>query len=99
TIYAKAIDALRNAVATKPIIFELLPKAFTLPALQNIYEQIFDTTIDKRNFYKKIHKMHCIVESETSKRGGQFRPAKLYQFNKKRYLENKNINMLSPIKQ
>lgn len=93
SIYAKALDALRNAVATKPLIFELLPKEFTLSALQNIYEQIFDVTLDKRNFRKKVQKMDFIQETTEVTKGGKNRPARLYKFNKKRYLENKEINL------
>lgn len=97
-IYAKAIDALRNAVSAKPLVFELLPKEFTLTSLQNIYEQIFDSKIDKRNFRKKVQKINFIQETQKLTKGGKFRPAKLYQFNKKRYLENKTITVLSPTK-
>lgn len=96
-IYAKAIDSLRRAVTIQPIAFELLSKAFTLSALQNIYEQIFDVKIDKRNFRKKIQKLDFIQET-TLTVGGKYRPAQLYQFNKKRYLENKMISILLPPK-
>ncbi len=89
TLYAKAINALRDAVITKPLVFELLPKEFTLSALQNIYEQIFDLKLDKRNFRKKVQKTDFIQQTTKTTRGGKYRPARLYQFNKKRYLENK----------
>ena len=97
-IYAKAIDALRTAVAARPLVFELLPKEFTLTALQRLYEQIFDVTLDKRNFRKKIQKIDFIQETTKLTKGGSFRPARLYSFNKKRYLENKVINSLLPTK-
>lgn len=88
-IYAQALEALRFTVTVKPIIFELLPKKFTLSMLQNLYEQIFDITIDKRNFRKKISKMDFIHQTAAITRGGKHRPARLYQFNKKRYEKNR----------
>ena len=85
-IYAHAIDALRRAITIKPLLFELLPKEFTLSELQNIYEQIYDRTLDKRNFRKKVQKMDFIQETKNITQGNNSRPARLYTFNKKRYL-------------
>ncbi|MDR3647041.1 MAG: NUDIX domain-containing protein [Candidatus Babeliales bacterium] len=87
-IYEKALEELRLAVSIKPLVFELLPGKFTLTMLQNIYEQIFGFTIDKRNFRKKILKMDFIQETKYLTKGDQQRPAKLYQFNKKRFIKN-----------
>jgi ADP-ribose pyrophosphatase YjhB (NUDIX family) len=51
---AKARERLRYKSAFHPILFELLPEKFTLPQLQSLYEGIFDTEFDKRNFSRKI---------------------------------------------
>ena len=45
---------LQQKVANHPIGFELLPEKFTLPQLQNLYEAIYESTFDKRNFSRKI---------------------------------------------
>ncbi len=50
----QAIERLRQRVANRPVGFELLPPRFTLPQLQSLYEAIFDTSFDKRNFNRKI---------------------------------------------
>ncbi|HSX37591.1 MAG TPA: NUDIX domain-containing protein, partial [Chlamydiales bacterium] len=62
-ICAKAIDALKAAMKTRPLAFKLLPKAFTLCQLQSLYEQVFALSIDKRNFRKKIQRMDFIRAS------------------------------------
>jgi ADP-ribose pyrophosphatase YjhB (NUDIX family) len=48
-----AIERLRQIAKSEPLGFELLPKFFTLPQLQNLYECIYDTEFDSRNFRKK----------------------------------------------
>ena len=49
-----AISKLREIAKTKPLGFRLLPKLFTLPQLQNLYECIYNNEFDSRNFRKKI---------------------------------------------
>jgi ADP-ribose pyrophosphatase YjhB (NUDIX family) len=84
-IYAKALAALRIALRTGPLAFELLPKQFTLTQLQHLYEQVFDIVLDKRNFRKKVAKMDFIQPSGFKTEGGRQRPAQLYQYDPKRY--------------
>jgi len=90
-IYAKALQALREAITLKPLLFKLLPKEFSLSMLQNIYEEISGETVDKRNFRKKLLKENFIDETTKMTKGGQHRPARLYKFNKSRYLKNHSI--------
>jgi len=87
-IYRKGFESLQYAVRLKPIIFSLLPQKFTLTMLQNIYEQIFDITLDKRNFRKKVSTVPYIQKTKTVLRGKQNRPAQLYQFNKTKFNEH-----------
>lgn len=87
-IYALGLDSLRNAFRIKPLAFELLPQEFTLTQMQKLYEQVFGTAIDKRNFRKKILKMDFINPTGKTTQGGRHRPAMLYQFNLKRYLKS-----------
>ena len=87
-IYTSALTSLRNTARIKPLVFELLPQYFTLTMLQNIYEQLFGICIDKRNFRKKMLKMDFIEETKQITKGEKHRPARLYRFNKKRFLKN-----------
>jgi len=47
-----ALTLLRYKTSMQPIIFNFFDKKFTLPALQDLYEAIYQTPIDKRNFEK-----------------------------------------------
>ncbi len=49
-----ALSRLKNEIKYQPIAFELLPCKFTLTELLNLYEVILNTSLDKRNFRKKI---------------------------------------------
>ena len=59
---------------------ELLPQKFTLKNLQNLYEVIFNTTLDKRNFIKRIKKEDNLLELSEKQKGTMFKPSKLYKF-------------------
>ncbi|XHR96007.1 NUDIX domain-containing protein [Mucilaginibacter sp. UC70_90] len=50
----QARKRIRYKAAMHPILFELLPTKFTIPQLQTLYESVFNTTIDKRNFSKRV---------------------------------------------
>ena len=47
---AIAKERLQQKVANHPIGFELLPEKFTLPQLQSLYEAIYESPLDKRNY-------------------------------------------------
>ena len=70
----KAKEMLRQKVASHPIGFELLPSKFTLPQLQGLYEAIYETPFDKRNFTKKMLSLGILnklneKEKESSRKG------------------------------
>jgi hypothetical protein len=83
----RALKELIEKVKVHPVGFELLPEKFTLVQLQNLYEAIYQKSIDKRNFRKKILSMNLLEkqddkERETSKKGAWY-----YRFNKEKYEE------------
>ena len=80
-----AIKRLRGKIRYEPIGFELLPEMFTLSQLQQLYEQILEREIDKRNFRKKLLKMNLLVDTEQKESGVPHRAAKLYQFDAAKY--------------
>ncbi len=75
-LFDQALLALKEAVMIKSIAFELLPNEFTLTMWQNLYEQIYGMSIDKRNFRKKMLKMEFIVPTSKTTRHEKHRPAK-----------------------
>jgi len=86
----KAIKRLRRRCRYQPVGFELLPEKFTLPQLQNLYEQIFGTTFDKRNFRKKILSFDILQKLEEKDKDGSKRGAFYYSFDHVRYNELMN---------
>ncbi len=80
-------NTLKNRVRVRPVGFELLPPKFTLTELQHLYEAVLRTKLDKRNFRKKILSMNLLIDLDEMQEGVPHRPAKLYQFDKKRYQE------------
>lgn len=80
-----AIEIMQRKASRHPLGFNLLPKLFTLTQLQSLYEAIYDTEMDKRNFRKRVNMMDFIektdkIDKTTSKRG-----AALYCFNQGAY--------------
>lgn len=87
TILDAALDRLQRRIRNHPVGFELLPPEFTLTDLQHLYEAIWETKLEKRNFRKKIIGMNLLVDLERSQEGVAHRPAKLYRFDPARYEE------------
>jgi 8-oxo-dGTP diphosphatase len=92
----RALEQLRQKVANHPIGFELLPDKFTLPQLQNLYEAVYETPLDKRNFTRKILSMGILnklkeKEKETSRKGAFY-----YIFDKAKYtrLEREGVRFI-----
>ena len=79
------INTLQRRAAVKPIGFNLLGEQFTLPILQSLYESIYQETIDKRNFRKKILSMDILEKLEEKDKSASKRGAFYYKFNKDKY--------------
>jgi 8-oxo-dGTP diphosphatase len=86
-ILQACLSRLKKRVRHAPVGFELLPPKFTLSELQQMYEVILDTELDKRNFRKKILSTQLLIDLGESQERVSHRPAKLYSFNRKRYFE------------
>lgn len=81
-----SVENLQKNLRTRPIGFELLPLKFTLTDLQNLYEAVLNKTLDKRNFRKKLLAMKILKDIRESQKGVAHRPAKLYSFDREKYL-------------
>ncbi len=88
-ILNEALIALRNKIKQEPIGFELLPEKFSLTQLQNIYEVILSTELDKRNFRKKIARMKYLIPTDEKQKGVAHKPARLYVFSRDVYEKTK----------
>nr|WP_299385860.1 NUDIX domain-containing protein [Allomuricauda sp.] len=60
---------LKNNLKDRLIVGELLPEKFTLPELQNLYENILGLELDKRNFRKRIFQMDILENTGEKKIG------------------------------
>jgi ADP-ribose pyrophosphatase YjhB (NUDIX family) len=91
-----AKERLQQKVSNHPIGFALLPDKFTLPQLQSLYEAIYETPLDKRNFSKKILSLDILhkldeKDKETSRKGAYY-----YIFDQKKYkeLEKEGVKLI-----
>jgi 8-oxo-dGTP diphosphatase len=93
-IIEAALDRLKGKVRYEPIGFELLPPKFTLTHLQHLYETILETTLDKRNFRKKILGMDLLIETDEIEQDVAHRAARLFRFDEAKYrqLKKKGFN-------
>ena len=76
---------LRLKASRQPIGFELLPDKFTMPDLQRLYEAIYDTTLDKRNFQRRILAMKILHRLNEKQRDTSKKGAYLYRFDQEKY--------------
>ena len=75
----------RYKAALHPILFELLPSRFTIPQLQNLYESVYNTKIDKRNFSKRILATGLLIKQADKDKSSSRRGAFYYQLNMQNY--------------
>jgi 8-oxo-dGTP diphosphatase len=83
-----AKDKLQYKAALHPLLFELLPKKFTLPQLQSLYESVYDTGFDKRNFSRKVLSTNLLIKLEDKDKTNSKKGAYYYKLNAKKYKAN-----------
>jgi hypothetical protein len=79
-ILATALSRLRGKIRYRPVLFELMPEAFTLSALQRTAEALLGAPLHKQNFRRALERAELVeglgrLETDT---GG--RPAELFRF-------------------
>lgn len=84
-IYDEAFKKLRYDLLHEPLVFELLPVKFTLTEMQKLYEAIFNTSYDKRNYRRKVNKMPYLIPLDEIQTGVSHKPARLYTFDRDIY--------------
>lgn len=90
-IFKTCYEWLRKRVQEHPLAFNLLPKKFSLRELQNLYEAILDTKLDRRNFRKKFFSMDFLEDTGEEEQNVPHRPGKLYKFDFDKYEKNKKV--------
>jgi len=79
-IAAAALERLRGKLAYRPVVFEVLPEAFTLSTLQGVVEAFSGQQLHKQNFRRLVASANLVEPTGRSftRTGG--RPAELYRF-------------------
>jgi 8-oxo-dGTP diphosphatase len=70
---------LRFQIMDEPIVFNLLPEKFSLRELQELYQSILGTKLDRRNFRKKIALKNWLNDLNEMENDVPHRPGKLYK--------------------
>lgn len=86
-ILATAISRLRGKLKYRPVVFELMPAAFTLYELQKTVESISGHHLHKQNFRRLVENSGLVepTGNVSTQTGG--RPARLYRFRREVLLE------------
>lgn len=78
-IVATALGRLRGKLTYRPVVFELLPTAFTLLALQRLVEALSGVRLHKQNFRRLVEGAGLVEGTGLSAPSGG-RPAELFRF-------------------
>ena len=79
-IINSTFEELKKQILRSNILVTLFPNGFTMPEIQKAYEAILRTTLDRRNFRRKLLSLNLVEDT------GEFvifegkKPAKLYRF-------------------
>ncbi|HWJ99318.1 MAG TPA: NAD regulator [Xanthobacteraceae bacterium] len=79
-ILATAIARLRAKLKYRPVVFELMPPAFTLTSLQNNVEAIAGRHLHKQNFRRLVDSGALVEPTGESVKATGGRPAALFRF-------------------
>lgn len=78
-ILATAIGRLRGKLKYRPIIFQLMPPAFTLLALQRTVEAIVGFELHKQNFRRSVEQSGLVARTRQTVQQTGGRPAALFR--------------------
>lgn len=84
-IFETALDTLRLQLNYQPIGYNLMPKEFTMPELQKLYETILDKKLDRRNFQRRMLGFGILNKLEQTRKGGAHKAPYLYSFDLENY--------------
>ncbi|MGH6876352.1 MAG: NUDIX hydrolase, partial [Rhizomicrobium sp.] len=79
-ILATAISRLRGKMKYRPVVFELMPRAFTLLELQRTVEAISGIRLHKQNFRRLVEEQGLVERTGRFTTATRGRPAGLFSF-------------------
>jgi hypothetical protein len=86
-ILATGMARLRAKIKYRPVVFELMPPAFTLLQLQQTVEALAGRVLHKQNFRRLMEQQALVEETGALTHAGAGRPAKLFRFRRDVLLE------------
>lgn len=86
----RALRQLRYKAALHAIGFELMPDKFTIPQLQKVYEAIYNTQLDRRNFSRKILSTDLLISTGEKDTLSVTKKGQLYRLNTEKYQQYLN---------
>lgn len=86
-ILATAIGRLRGKIKYRPVVFELMPPAFTLLQLQRAVEALSGMRLHKQNFRRLVETQGLVEETGGTANETGGRPARLVRFRREVLLE------------
>jgi ADP-ribose pyrophosphatase YjhB (NUDIX family) len=81
----RAQNQLRYKAALQPLLFELLPENFTISQLQNLYEGVYETVFDKRNFIRKLMSTGLLIKLPVKDKSSSRKGAFLYKLDRSQF--------------
>lgn len=75
-----ALTAVRDRLDLDPIAFRLLPTAFTLSELQQMYELLLGRRLHKASFRRALQAAYLVEPTDEWRSEGRGRPAQLYRY-------------------
>jgi 8-oxo-dGTP diphosphatase len=79
-ILRTAVDRVRSKTAYSSLPVHLMPATFTLTELQQVYEQVLGTALDKRTFRRRIEELNLVEPAPGAREAGAaHRPAQRYR--------------------
>jgi 8-oxo-dGTP diphosphatase len=80
-IINKGLEYIRHNLDIEPhLLFELLPRKFTISQLRSLYDTVHQTTSDVRNFQKKVAQWPYVIALDEMEIGVPHRAARLYKY-------------------
>jgi len=86
-ILATALGRLRGKIKYRPVVFELMPPAFTLLQLQRTVEALAGVRLHKQNFRRLVEQQGLVEETGQISAATGGRPARLVRFRREVLLE------------
>lgn len=96
-ILATALGRLRGKLKYRPVVFELMPEAFTLLELQRAIEAISGVRLHKQNFRRMIERTGLVegLGRQRAETGG--RPAELFRYRREALADRPALGLSLPL--